>query len=670
MSDKLTSASIQEFLQDYLTNSETSILEEGKEKDDILEVAEARGYNLKGNSDLAGFKTIFTFADKANKNKARLPKEKLLKALPGMIGKPVDIDHIRNYVVGHYIDYRYKVAEDMVIAYGVFYKSNFGDEWDTAQKLFKAGKLGTSYEIWCPKSKRKQLSDGTYELTEMEIAGGGLMFKEKPAFEDAKILEMAKKHVEENSIDLVIASVKIYDNDEIISSAAMVAEAPVAQVEQKNSIETKPVVVDALVPPIVLIPKVLCGNCNKEFDNVGFIASQSEKKCPHCLAIVDTAGVVKYPPQIIDFNISCPSCRASNWKLIKNEETQAQLKCGSCNKNFNVGFEVEKPTEILSKISFVYISSASCPQCGNSIPFSTTSQVKTQALSCKSCGLKFNTDIAKQVNKRKIVKIEESADMQTASAEGGKQEMDSIEEIKNQNPEPVVPVETPVVEAVAAPVVETPVATVETPAETPVVAEVVTEVPVVEAPVAEVATPIVEVVTEVEAKPVELVAASEVVLEVAEVKPMKTQEEIDEMEKELCKAVLKNKKLKSYFKAACKKAKSLKTSAKLNKASEDEIVSVKSENDDLKAKIQLLETSAIKIIERKNMLGEFGKDLSEKDIMDDDKFEVAKVKKENELLKSKLETASATITVKSVRRSDGEIAQIAKSIDEKAFPKK
>jgi len=191
MSDKVTTLSIRDFLQDHLSNSETSILEEGKEKDDILEVAEARGYNLKNNTDLAGFKTIYTFAKIANKNKQRLPKDILLKALPGIIGKPVDIDHIRNYVIGHYIDYRYRTQEDMVIAYGVFYKSNFGKEWARAEQLFKLGKLGTSYEIWCPKSKRKKLPDGTFELTTIEIAGGGLMFKETPAFDKALVLNLS-----------------------------------------------------------------------------------------------------------------------------------------------------------------------------------------------------------------------------------------------------------------------------------------------------------------------------------------------------------------------------------------------------------------------------------------------------------------------------------------------
>ena len=169
MKTYITEKEAKDFIQDFYENSETVILEEGKEKDEIFEIAEARGIQLKGSKDLAGFKTIYTFADEANKNRARLPKQKLLKALPGIVGKPVDIDHRRNYVVGHYIDYCYIVKGDRVIAYGVFYKSNFAEEWEKAQDLFKSGKLTTSYEIWCPKNKRKSLPDGTVELLEEEI---------------------------------------------------------------------------------------------------------------------------------------------------------------------------------------------------------------------------------------------------------------------------------------------------------------------------------------------------------------------------------------------------------------------------------------------------------------------------------------------------------------------
>ena len=138
MKEKITINELQEFLADFEENSETQILEEGKEKDEIIAIAKARGINLKKNRDLSGFKNIYAFANKANKNKVRLPKEKLLKALPTLVGKPIDIDHHRGHVVGHYIDYRYREKDDAVISYGVFYKSHFGDEWGEAKKLFKS----------------------------------------------------------------------------------------------------------------------------------------------------------------------------------------------------------------------------------------------------------------------------------------------------------------------------------------------------------------------------------------------------------------------------------------------------------------------------------------------------------------------------------------------------
>ena len=692
MSDKLTTASVQEFLKDFLTYSETQILEEGKEKDDILEVAQARGYNLKDNPDLAGFKTIFTFANKANQNRARLPKEKLLKALPGMIGKPVDIDHNRDLVVGHYIDYRYKVAEDMVVAYGVFYKSNFGDEWATAQKLFKAGKLGTSYEIWCPKNKRKYLADGTYELTEMEIAGGGLMFKEKPAFEDAMVLVLARKHSEERCEELVMASVKKYDGEEIITSAAtelsVAPQLPAKVVAPQVTpvVEVAPVVVEVKavekpvvapvvpevvkpevkpeVPPVIVAPKITCANCTKDIEFAPGTLPQLENKCPHCKAIVDQNGVIKYPPQVIEFATSCPSCRSSNWLLLTSTEDAAHVKCQSCKKEYNLSFEKAKDTTQLDKTMFVYIGSASCPQCNQNIPFSTVSTSENKDLTCPACNLAFSVGINKSKNKQKISKIQEVADLQKASAEGGNKEM--VEENIVPNVEPAIapvavePVVAPVAEVVAevvVPVTEVPVVA---PAE--VVAEVVVE-PIVEAPVTEV---------------VEAPAVVEAVIEAAaEVKPKKTDEEIEKMEMDLCKAVKKGQKNKDYFKKAMMKLREMKKSSKLNKASIDELEVAKTNvatltlgNEELKAKIQLLETSAVKILERKNALGAYSKDLSEKDILDDDKFELAKVKKENAELKSKLETASAHVAVKPALVVGDELKARAQKINEIAFPKK
>ena len=535
MADKITNASVEEFLQDFENRSETFLLEEGKEKDDILEVATAKGYNLKNSHDLAGFKTIFTFANQANKNKARLPQEKLLKVLPGIIGKPVDIDHIRNYVVGHYIDYRYRAAENMVIAYGVFYKSNFGEEWATAQKLFKAGTLATSYEIWCPKDKRKTLPDGTYELTEMEIAGGGLMFKEKPAFAKAMVLELAqecnrmfevvKQRSIESAAELVCASAKAYDTKDIVvsdtfkfkPSKSTVTDLKMSQNNRVDEVIGNPVNPKALpagdvvaavlpntgtepkrvnndnaadnvaVPGPQIVAKITCAGCRKDFEDFGECAKKAgEVKCPNCFSILHPDGNIKHPPQIINFSMSCPSCRGSNWKILTNDENAMDLKCMSCAKTYKA--EVTKPTanELLNKLSFVYTGSASCPQCSSHIPFGTTNKITNKDLTCSNCGLNFTVDISRLDSKKKISRITEvNEDNLTVSSEKGDNPM-SETPIEAQAPAvevvPVVPVanaevipETvPAVEVVApvAPVVEPVVVPV---VEVPVVAEVVEE---------------------------------------------------------------------------------------------------------------------------------------------------------------------------------------------------
>lgn len=391
---KLTNVTIQEFLKDHEMNSETIILEEGKEKNDILAIAKAKGINLKNNKDLAGFKNVYAFADIPNKNKARLPKEKLLKSLPSIIGKPVDIDHNRRYVIGHYIDYKYMQKEDKVVTYGVFYKSNFGEEWERAKKLFKSKKLSTSYEIWCPKNKMRKLKDGTHELLSMELAGGAILFNEEPAFEDADVLQIAKSHIEEVADELIFASK--YKEEEIIyaDKGTMVATPPVAM-------------------------RIKCSNCETEFEQM----PSENLKCPKCLAILSNDGTMKYPPQIKDFNILCPSCKINNWLIVSNSDDKAHVKCLGCNKEYNMVFDMVGTNELIDRISFVYTGSARCPQCNYSNFISGTSQVKARQLKCSKCGLEFSHKIEAGKNYKKITKIEQIEEPQKSSNEGG-QEME------------------------------------------------------------------------------------------------------------------------------------------------------------------------------------------------------------------------------------------------------
>ena len=79
---KITNIGIQEFLFDYKTKSETVILEEGREKNELIQIAKAKGMDIKNSRDLALFKTIYAFTDKANSNGAILPQKDLLKVYP------------------------------------------------------------------------------------------------------------------------------------------------------------------------------------------------------------------------------------------------------------------------------------------------------------------------------------------------------------------------------------------------------------------------------------------------------------------------------------------------------------------------------------------------------------------------------------------------------------
>jgi len=392
MNENITNLDLVDFLTDYRCNSDLSLLEESKEKNELIEIAKAKGIDLKNNSDLAGFKSVYTFANKANRNGARMPKEKLLKALPTIIGKPVDVDHVRTHVVGHYIDYRYNAEADSVTAFGVFYKSNFADLWDEAKKLVEAKKLTTSYECWTPKDKRTKLADGTYNLNQIELAGGALLFRETPAFSDAKVLEVAKVNTETNEA-LVCAK---YTTEDLIVSEVSVP-----------TVETK----------------VTCSNCKQELDYTKIPETcMGAVKCPNCLSIIDQTGKVLFPPQVIDFRISCPECSSSNWLIKENKESSSVVQCRNCTKDYEISFK--KNVKLLADdFEFLYSGNVACKQCGSSIVVSGISSIKSREVKCHKCGLEFSFTIGKE-KYRTISKIDKVKEMIKSSEEGGKNIMD------------------------------------------------------------------------------------------------------------------------------------------------------------------------------------------------------------------------------------------------------
>jgi len=403
---------IEYFINDFEGNSQTELIE-GKEKDELQRIAEARGMKIKGSRDLAVFKTIYAFTDKANCNGDILPEKELLKVLPQIIGKPVSVNHNRRFVVGHYIDYKYIQKAKTIIAYGVFYKSNFGPEWKRAQKLFKSKKLSSSFEIWTPESARKIRTDGSCELRHMELAGGALIFQDEgefPSFKGADVLTMASKQ----NPELVYASK--YKENEILKGNFY--EDSVKESYEKIKLEEKQ----------SLLNKVTCKGCQEEFETEDL----TNIKCPKCFSILKNDGEIMYPPQLKDFKVTCPSCKNNEWLIVKNEESKSELKCQSCAKEYVISFAKPEKVEGLDKINFLYSSTVNCIQCGNSIVVSGFSKQKTHKVSCNKCGIKFNVDVSEESRNRVISSIEEKVEDERREVEMTENK-DNVEKTVDEN---------------------------------------------------------------------------------------------------------------------------------------------------------------------------------------------------------------------------------------------
>lgn len=708
MSERITNVEIQEFLTSFEKESETTILEEGKEKNELEKIAEARGIKIKGSRDLAVFKTIYAFTDKANANGAILPKKELLKVLPQIVGKPININHDRRMVVGNYIDYRYKQKENQVIAYGTFFKSNFGEEFEEAKKLLKKKKLSSSFEIWSPKDKRKFQPDGSFEMHQMEIAGGALIYEDadnEPAFKDAKVLTMAKENIEAE-LELVYASK--HKEEELITSAG---EITTKKVEIKNPTDT------TVVVPSPTIQKIKCSNCSEELEYNGI---DIKVKCPKCFAILNKDGVMQYPPQIKDFKLLCPACKVNNWLIVSKKDDKAQVRCSSCSKEYNITFATETPNKLIDKIQFLYTGKVRCLQCHTSVYVSGTSAIKNREIECKKCGLAFSYDITHERYKKisqikEVIPKEIKIDNKKESSEEGGQKMAKEKKVEKASEKKIevkkekveskkevkekkkieVEVETPKVElkvekkeeAKETPKAEktpktaekveepkdkekvkvkkdekkvevkdkTKVETKEKVKEQPEAKAEVKEAPKTEEP---------KVENKIEKK--EAKVKEKTIIEQAKEAPEEKAESVTKVEKEKVKATKKEK--SDLVRRAVGRI--LDTKKALRKAQAENTVLTKKVERLMKA-VELLESSAKDIIKRREELGDYAKEMSDEDILNDDKFGKAKAEKENTILRASKESDGSEIVGSKVnKKDDAWYGKKRKAIDNQAFTKK
>ena len=744
---KITNVEVEQFLNVSGITKDIEFLEVGKEKNDLIESAKKRGILIEGSRDLGIIKTIYAFADKANANGAILPSKEFQKKLPQIVGKPMNVGHVRDLIVGFYIDYKYIVKENKAIAYAVFFKSIYPKVWKKAKLFRSRKKLSSSFEIWSPDDKRKYLKDGSYELHQMEMAGGALIFEEHgqlPAFKDAKVLEIARKDItnyvaedclvcaSKYKIEEILMADKNYFMDSVkenirkLNKEREVKEQPkkvepkveVKKVEDKKpEIKVEPKVEVKIVEPkleekkeepkIVETAKIKCSNCEEMMDYNGM---DVRIKCPKCFAILNKEGVMQYPPQIKDFRVSCPSCKASNWLILSRNEKEAKLRCESCAKESKVDFAQTNinTKELLDKFNFVYTGSANCPQCHKQIAISGISSLKDRTIKCPKCKVEFAFNITHEAYK-KISKIEEikiDKIEKSAKTEKGGKEMDcklelskfhryveNFEDYEKSLPKDYVKIngyiepDRPEADLIVSARLTMEQRNALPDSDFAVVVRVKdkrtgkmrkirmfpihdkTHVrnalarlgqPAPKATLAKLGVSIESVKNKIMKRARQL---KRDLAKIKKVKPKKLEVKKVEVKVEKSKDAQKHDlELYTLEDKIAKYANGIRKLASKVRSTNKELETVKAEKED---KVKFYKENAKKIHERKVELGDFAKDLSDEDITNDDKFEKAQLKKQ--VAKSKIiEIASENVGDKITKKD--EYTEIKKQIDGKAFP--
>ena len=177
------------FLEDMSLSSTYEMLEWGSNDDEIKNVA-AKARLKVPSKDIAIFKCKYAMANEENRNGCTLPRKEVKKALMSLNLKAIDKDHFREAAVGAWLEA--DLDDNDIIAYGAFWKSNFPKDYEEIKKRMKEGSMKISFEAW---GDRVITGERSYELHNIEFAGGALLFDSQPAFPDAEVMEFATNRV-------------------------------------------------------------------------------------------------------------------------------------------------------------------------------------------------------------------------------------------------------------------------------------------------------------------------------------------------------------------------------------------------------------------------------------------------------------------------------------------
>jgi len=291
------------FLEDMSFHTEYEFITSAEENKKLIKIAEKRGIKLPAH-DLSIFKARYAFVDRANLNDCVLPSEEVEKSLPTLIGKSIDINHLRKRVVGFWIDANLNKKNGEITAIGIFFKSSFDEDYDIIKDLLEKGKAGVSFEAWGHKKYRE---DGNYDLVDIEFAGGAILIDEEPAFKDAAILEMSQEKQER-----ILELAKVMTKPEHFLAV---------KEDEEEVIEEKVVKEEEVVPPTEDELNALEDKGEEpeqEDANVKFV---EEAK----YYIFDAEAIYKAVSEV-----ECPSCKEKGMymlQMIDFEKNNARVKC-------------------------------------------------------------------------------------------------------------------------------------------------------------------------------------------------------------------------------------------------------------------------------------------------------------------------------------------------------
>jgi len=352
------------FLSDMTYNSAYTFLEEGKDKEELLKIASKRGIKLPSH-DLACFKCVYAFVDRMNKNGCTLPREEVEKSLSSLVGKAIDFDHFRKRVVGYWIDA--EVQGEKIIAWGIFFKGNFQEDYQTIAELLQSGRLAISFEAW-----GNRIAEGAsdkYSLTDIDFAGGALLLKESPAFPGSEVMEMAnKERILEFAKVMTKPETFIHEGkiegDDFIETYLRMPECGRRWIHDAGEI-------------VKMLEDVDCSVCHSkgghDLHSIDFIKNNGRIQCPSCEMSIDftprTETVKKGKRQITQIKSSVDVELMEDLKeYINNFEGTDEALEMEISKDIEGELEEAKLMKCMKCANVIeaHGNTRSCPKCGGS----------------------------------------------------------------------------------------------------------------------------------------------------------------------------------------------------------------------------------------------------------------------------------------------------------------